>query len=579
MISWIQNHLIRHGRWIFITLLAIIIVAFVFTIGNTPGCTTNRSGYAEKLFYGYDLNSSHEMEELVKKTQNSIILDTGRPPRNKQQFESNIASRIALLHLADEIGLPTPSKNSLARYIQSKGAFRGPDGQFSRDAYTRFVDDIESNPQVKQDLFVVVLEEDYRIDQIEKVLSGPGYFLKSEALSQVQLNETMLELTTAKISYSNFDSEMKPEEDELIQFYKNNLQRYKIPKRIQASYVKFPTDNYINQASTFSEEELSKHFTTNRARFVAAYKAAHPQKETTDPEEPSSPEVTLEDVRSEVAADLTAINAQKLANQAAQEFALSLYRNDIKRNSPEFQKLLDGNGLNIIEIPPYTAKETKTQALPARMLESAFALSEKRYFSDAYKIKDGFGVLIFSGKLPEEIPEYEAVAEAVKADYRAEEKRHLFNAEGKRLESELSTQIYAGTEFTAAAEALGLNVTKYDSFKVSEAPRGIDPSVRQSERQGISTQPESPRQIDPAVLQRAKGMKEGEISPMITSGDSGIFVYVEKKIVPEIADDDEKLAQRSNFLKRYAEFASSDALLNELVIKGLENEGTSNVER
>jgi hypothetical protein len=55
MISWIQHHLIRHGRWVFLSLLAVIIVAFVFTIGNTPGCTTDRSGYEENLYYGIDL--------------------------------------------------------------------------------------------------------------------------------------------------------------------------------------------------------------------------------------------------------------------------------------------------------------------------------------------------------------------------------------------------------------------------------------------------------------------------------------------------------------------------------------------
>ena len=60
MISWIQNHLIRHGRWIFISLLVVIIVAFVFTIGNTPGCTTNRSNYVAENFFGYDLNSPNE---------------------------------------------------------------------------------------------------------------------------------------------------------------------------------------------------------------------------------------------------------------------------------------------------------------------------------------------------------------------------------------------------------------------------------------------------------------------------------------------------------------------------------------
>ena len=557
MISWIQNHLIRHGRWIFITLLALIIVAFVFTIGNTPGCTTDRSGYEKNLFYGYDLNSQHEMEELVKKTRISTILNTGRPPQNQQQFESSITRRIALLHLADEIGIPVPSENLLARYIQSKAAFRGPDGQFSRDAYTRFVDNIESNPQMKQDLIVIVLEEDYRIEQVESVLSGPGYFLDSEALSQVQLNETTFEINTAEISYSEFAPEISVEEDVLIQFYENNIQRYEIPKRVQASYVKFPTDKYMDQVSAFSEEELRKHYITNRARFVAAYEANQPPKETSEPEESPSPEVTFEDVLDEVAADLTVNTAQKLANQAAQEFALTLYRNDIQRDSPAFQKLLDENGLNIMEIPPYTAEEARTQKLPAQMLESAFALSEKRYFSDAYKVADGFAVLILAGQLPPEIPEYEAVAETVKADYMAEEKRRLFNAKGQSLKDELSALLLAGTEFTSAAEALGLTVHEYEAFKKNEAPR----------------------EIDPAVLQRAQSMKEGEISPMITSGDLGTFVYVKEKTIPEIAADDEKLAQTSNFLKQYAKFISSSSLLNELVTKGLEPKETSNVER
>ncbi|MGK0309542.1 MAG: peptidyl-prolyl cis-trans isomerase D [Lentimonas sp.] len=549
MISWIQNHLIRHGRWIFITLLAIIIIAFVFTIGNTPGCTTNQSGYEKNLFYGYDLNSSHEMEDLAEKVSLSAVLSTGRPIQSQQQFESALTSRIALLYLADEMKIPAPSENSLARDIQSKAVFRGPDGQFSRDAYTRFVDNIESNPRMRQDLIVVVLKEDYRIGQVEKVLSGPGYFLTSEALSQVRLNETTLKLTTAEISYSEFDPEIKLNEDELIQFYTNNIKRYEIPERIRASYVKFPADKYVDQLGTFSEEELREHFITNRARFVAADQAAQPTAGNTDPKEAPSPAVTFEDVRSEVAADLTTNTVQKLTNKAAQNFALTLYRNDIIQNSPEFQELLNENDLKIIEIPPYTAKETSSRGLPAKMLESAFALNEKRYFSDAYQTEGGFGVLIFSGKrMPPETPAYTTVTEAVKVDYSAEEKRRLFNDEGKRLESELSARLDAGTKFIKAAKELGLNVTTNEAFKASEAPR----------------------EINRAALQRAQNMKEGEISPMITSGDSGIFIYIEEKTVPEIEADNEKLAQTSGFLKRYAAFISSNALLNELVSKGLE---------
>ena len=138
-----------------------------------------------------------------------------------------------------------------------------------------------------------------------------------------------------------------------------------------------------------------------------------------------------------------------------------------------------------------------------------------------------------------------------------EEKRRLFNEEGNQRKDELSALVYAGTEFAAAAETMGLETTQHEAFKVSEAPR----------------------EIDPAVLQGVKNMSEGDISPMITSGDSGVFVYVKTKAIPEIAADDEKLGQTSNFLKRYSAFVSSSALLNELVAKGLETEETLDVER
>ena len=77
MISWIQNHLIRHGRWIFITLLVVVIVAFVFTIGNTPGCTTDRSSYTAQNFYGYDLNSPRDRQILTQKVDLSTLVGTG----------------------------------------------------------------------------------------------------------------------------------------------------------------------------------------------------------------------------------------------------------------------------------------------------------------------------------------------------------------------------------------------------------------------------------------------------------------------------------------------------------------------
>ena len=59
---------------------------------------------------------------------------------------------------------------------------------------------------------------------------------------------------------------------------------------------------------------------------------------------------------------------------------------------------------------------------------------------------------------------------------------------------------------------------------------------------------------------------------MLTSGNTGVFVYVEEKNVPEIAADDENLTQAQSFLKRYASYVSSNALVSELVARGIEED-------
>ena len=89
--------------------------------------------------------------------------------------------------ISDEIGAH-PKQETLSDYITTKAAFLGADGT-STDAYTSFVDSMESNPRTSQGLLIVVLEEDYRINQIGSVLSGPGYLLPAEAISQTNAEQ------------------------------------------------------------------------------------------------------------------------------------------------------------------------------------------------------------------------------------------------------------------------------------------------------------------------------------------------------------------------------------------------------
>ena len=554
MISWIQHHLIRHGRWIFLTLLALIIVAFVFTIGATPGCTTDRSGYEENLFYGIDLNSPRDSEIIIEKVQLSAILN-GQEIRSDEQFQTQLTSRIALLHLAEEIGVPSPNQETLSDYITTKAVFLGADGKFSTDAYTSFVDSMESNPRTSQGLVIVVLEEDYRINQIGSILSGPGYLLPAEAISQTQRRATKLSLTTAELNYADFSPEINVEETALREYYEANKLRYEIPERIKASYVYFSLETYVEKVPEPSEAELREHFISNQDGFVADYELTKPKPaesladgEVETPKESNT--VTFSDVREAVTQSYLIEQETRMANEAAQGFAYTLYRDEIKRDSAAFNELLNEANLSLAEIEPYTLAGANQRALSSDLLESAFKLGGNRYYSDAYAVDGGFAVLLYEGRIAPEIPDFEAVQPELTIDYKTDEKRRLFNERGESLQAKLKAKIAEGIDFIEAAEALGLGTASFDTFSVQEAPRDLNRSA----------------------LQLAQGMQSGDISPMLTSDGRGIFVYVANKTVPEIASDNEDLTQAEDFLARYAAYTSGSAFANELVFLGLPKE-------
>ena len=549
MISWIQHHLIRHGRWIFLSLLALIIVAFVFTIGNTPGCTTNRTNYQKNLFYGIDLNSPLERNQIVGKARLSAFLN------GQQQLRGGeVETRIAMLHLADEVGIPAPAEKTLVEYIKTKNAFRGPDGEFSADAYTRMTDSFKANPEMSEAKMIATLEEDYRIEKITEALSGPGYVLPSEAAAQAQRSRTKLTLATAGLPYADFNPELAQDEATLKEFYETNKQRYEIPERIQASYVLFESERFADKGTDPTEAELRDYFAQNRATFVAEYEKANPKPEAeapTEGEEAAEPEpvepVSFEKVRDAVAKSYAAEQAALAANEAAQSFIEKLYLDSIELDSAAFNQALNQAGVSLTEIEPYTQTGARQRALSPEMLESAFSLAGNRYYSDAYPVDGGFAVLIYKGRIDPVIPPYEDVAAEVASDFKTDEKRRLFNEKGEHLKAELEAAIAKETTFAEAAKALGLKVDSYENFEVKEAPSGLSRSV----------------------LQQVQSLDAGEISPMLTLKGIGTFVYVESKEVPELGEEDPELAQTKGMLERWASFTTRSDLTNELVMRGL----------
>ncbi len=555
MISWIQNHLIRHGRWIFISLLVIIVVAFVFTIGNTPGCTTNRTNYVSEDFYGYDLNSPIDQQILGQKTNLSQMLSTGRPVQNNQQFAQLMPQRIALLHLADLIGVPAPSIDALGEYLRSRPIFFGPEGQFSAEAFTRFSDNIDSNPEMPKDIIATVLEEDYRIEKVRALMGGPGFVLPDEVRLQTERNKTSYKLATASLKYETYQPEIAEDTEALKSHYEANKSAYEIPERLETSIAFFPNTSYLNASAEADESALREHFISNRARFVADYEAANPQPELTESEDtaedaentPKAPAVTFELVKDAVAADYSEKLAADAANEAAQSFAFNLYDQAVERDSAVFNTLLDNNGVTLQTVEPFSLDQASQRGLPAEMLQEAFSLGSNRFYTSVYPVNGGYGLLFTNGRIAPEIPEFESVATRVAQDYKSERKRELFNSEGTRLKEALAAKLNEGRNFAEAAAALGLEAQDFESFEYGEPPSDLDRSA----------------------LEQASNLEVGEISDMLTTrNQTGLFVYVGEKTPPEIAPDDEDYASAEDWLQRYSTFIGEMSLTRELINQG-----------
>jgi peptidyl-prolyl cis-trans isomerase D len=542
MISWIQHHLIRHGRWIFLTLLAVVIVAFVGTIGNTPGCTTNRSNYEALDYYGYDLNSELDMRPVGLRLSLSNQLNQVNST-NQQQLSNQMLARIAMLHLADTVGIPSPDPQTISTYLQEKPLFLDPSGKFDRDRLTRFIDTVEANPTLPEGILVRVLEEDYRMQEIAAALTGPGYDMGDDARLQAQRYQTSYTLSTARIEYAGFEPQINSEDSELQAYYNQNANRYQIPERIQASYLHFKADTYLAQVGAPDEDALREHFIANRAQFVADYEAANPPAD----EEADKPVVKFEDVRGAVRSDLRKVQALRLANQAAQDFAYNLYNQSIPRESAAFNEALNAAELSLQAIKAFSASDSAKRGLPSPMLDAAFALSKARYFTDPYPMDNGYGVLIYEARLPVELPPFEAVSQQVKADYAAEEKRRLFYEKGVELKQELDAQLATGASFADAATKLNLTVEDFEAFKLSEAPQNLNR----------------------AALQSAADLKTGTVSDMLQVGPSGLFVYVVDRKIPELETDDATLQQATRFLEYNSSMTRMNALSSELINRGM----------
>jgi len=552
MISWIQNHLIRHGRWIFISLLAVIIIAFVFTIGNTPGLTTDDSNYEERILLGIDVNNQRVMDELAGTVGLSHLMRTKSEIRNQNQFQSELANRIAQLYLIENIGLPNPSQEALKTYIESLAYFQDETGAFDPESYNNFISLVNVNPEFSEKQFIETLIEDYKIDSLNSVIEGPGFYISPQSQFILDEQNKAYNLYNIKIDPKTFDPDIETSEAAFLAYFETQKVAYETDEQIETSSILFPLVAQIAEADT---DTLKQYYSKNKEAIDAEYllgkeKVIDLDAEATEDE--TANEDTEEVITFELVADIAKANwiakeKSKAAEAQASEFVYTLYDKAIELDSDDFSNLSTTYGVSATDVEPYSASEIYGKALPSDLLQAGFDLNADRYYSDPFKTDNGYVVLLYKGTIPSMIPSFESVSDQVKDDYISSEIRSAFSAYGEELKSQLEAIIVSGADFQSGAEALGLTVEHYPDFSYNNRPEGMNPYEFQ------------------AVFR----LKEGEVSNMSNYSEVAIITYLESISVKEYEASEEEIARIISSIKGFSKNAGLSGFYNELLTQAI----------
>jgi len=546
MISYLQDLLQRRGKPIFLILLAVIIVAFVFVIGEQPGIVTgDRRGQEGPRIFGYNFQNERDpaVQSLIADTQLSFMLREGRPIFSEQEFEQEILMRAAYLEMMERYRIPRPDSATIRSHVESLPIFLASDGVFDRQRFNQFLDMQMVTAAGGEERMARVLEEDWRIQRLRLSMINPGLVRSVETLAFARQEQTQWTIQVARMPLNSLEIAVETSPEAVETYFSRHRDRYQRSEQLRTLKAHLAAEQFADEVEAPDIEMIQawlerqpEHFDEDELQtfYGASAPKDHPLWEP-------------------IVARWSEARQIEIANQKANDFAFTLYDEEIPLHSPAFKDLVERYRVELSPLELFSPESNPSEiGLPRRTMERAFRLDENRYFSDPFKTDEGVAVLLLEERLPAHIPPLDEIFEEVRKDYEAEETRLRFAEEGESLRAKLRQSLIEGASFDETAEGLGFRVmSDFESFTVVNPPATL------------------PRHI---VFQ-LPSMSQGDISPFRIVGDEGFVTFVKEKSVPEFEEENRAaLSQARQQLAGLSERQVKASFITEILRRELEGE-------
>lgn len=487
MISQFQKFIHRHGRWVFLILLCVVIVAFIMWdyagMMQTNRETTFHTVYGKQV-NPRELDRQRRLIEIFPERQMGDPFSQHR--KTPEQLEQEALARIAMVATAKQLGLVVKEEEVLTRIQQSFLV----NGRFDQAQFEQFESEFLARERLTVGDFEGMIRDRLLIQKLVEVLGGTVKIPPAHVRSAAgRLAEQM---TAAACRFDSKDvlKQVKPTENEIQRFYSENPEMFRVPPRLRVSYVVFPVQT---NAVAVSAEEIQRAYSDN------------PEIIGADLRTPDGKLKKLIEVEPLLRQRLSREKALRIAADQTSGFALKLYPEPGKQVH-SFADLAKQEDREIKETEFFTQGEQPKGITGREFGMAAFQLRKDSPVSDPVVAPDALYVLHLKDERPSEIPPYAGIKEKVKAACMDDTALRVARENGAKKRGEILKRLADGQTWEKAIASIKLKAQTFKDFSQGGA-RAKDA-------------------FEYAVRSAALDLPAGMVSEFVEDETGGFFLYI-----------------------------------------------------
>ncbi|MEM6821648.1 MAG: SurA N-terminal domain-containing protein [Verrucomicrobiota bacterium] len=477
MISFLN----RKFKGLLFIILILVAISFIFFVDFFP------SAPLESQYIGSiegEKIKRNEFESHFRETEVTFTLTTGQlasqMPQIREMLFSETWNRLITLKAAKKAGIFVGDEE-IRKYITEHPMFM-EEGVFAPERFRRFASVFFDPPGVQLaegmniERFESVVRNQLMIEKFRSFLQAAYTATPREVEQQISRVHGKSKIETASFSQSAISKSFKVDPEELQAFYQQNINRFLNPEKRRIEWVQF--------------------------------------------------QLSAEDTKLE--GDARKAKLRALGEQA---FAFSDPFYNAQQDGtplPDFSAQAQKMNLKIQESSYFTQTDTPFGPETSRKLVLAsFSLKLDIPVSDAVEYKGGYAVIRLVDIQESQPKPFEAVEKEVTSQYKAQEIRRRYLAEGRKKTDQVKELLAQGTPWKEAIKQVKLRAGKSLEIVPAQNTGADDPVTRLANR-------------------LAATLGVGEVSNFENSGEIGFVFYVAGRTAPDASVIEAQKAQVQN---------------------------------